>query len=85
MTTDTFNDTGGAFFVPLILSLASITFAFACNYYPRTKAIIDGFHNSKVDVVDAETGDLKVVIGNVDLDDISEEKKISVQHEEEVE
>jgi MFS transporter, FHS family, L-fucose permease len=84
VTADAFNDTGRAFFVPFIFFLFSITFAFACNFHPRTKAIMDGFHNSKVGVVDAETGDLKVVIGNVDLGDSAEEKVVATHHEEKV-
>jgi hypothetical protein len=60
--------------------LFSITFAFAfaCNFHPRTKAIMDGFHNSKADVVDAETGDLKVVIGIADLEESTEEEVMAV-------
>jgi hypothetical protein len=46
---------------------------------------MDGFHNRKVGVVDAERGDLKVFIGKTDLQDSAEEKVIAAHHEEKME
>ena len=80
-TTDEFNDTGRALFISLIFFLVSITFATACDFHPGTKAIVDEFNNSKVDMVGVETGDLKVVIRKGYIEDIAKEKVTAIQHD----
>ena len=82
-TADGLDDTGRAFFVPLIFMVIAITFAIACNFHKRTKAIMDGFTESKVGVVDAEGG-LTVVVGGGERGEKGgDEKEIEDMHHDE--
>lgn len=49
---DAFDNTGKAMFVPLIFFLFAVTFPIGVNFHPRTRAIMDGFSDSKVGVED---------------------------------
>jgi len=51
-TADAFDNTGKAMFVPLIFFLLAVTFPIGVNFHSRTKAIMDGFSDSKVGVED---------------------------------
>lgn len=74
-TADAFDNTGHAFFVALIFFLISGSFAAGVNLHPRTRHVVDDFHESKVGVVDSETRDLEVVAGKGGVVDHMEDKE----------
>ncbi|KAH7407962.1 major facilitator superfamily domain-containing protein [Cadophora sp. MPI-SDFR-AT-0126] len=74
-TADAFDNTGRAFFVALIFFLISGSFAAGVNFHPRTRHVVDDFHESKVGVVDSETRDLEVVAGKGGVVDHLEDKE----------
>lgn len=47
-TADYFDDTGRAQFINTIFFVVGVTFAFGVNFHKGTKALVDGFSDSKV-------------------------------------